>query len=446
MSLKLAIANEDGINGGFVASLSGGLSALTISAWVRLTSLNDGQYVADKGPDGSNHWGMQASVSGEAGSNDVRCNLKNGGSASTQYGYTTDNLLSADGEFHHWCMVFDGSGANNSERLKFYFDGVEKSLTYAGNIPATTYPWDYSYLYLGRALWDTGVFFDGTLEDVRFYTSALSDDDVETIYNGDGEDDINDNLVIRYPMNEKDPGEIPPGPSILSTTETSFSNNSVNHPVQMPATVGGGYTELLLMHIAVKDGSLDYATPNGWNQLWVISHSSLNYAGYYRIADGTEGGTTVNVVSSSAGNGAAQVFRIKDTSFWTTWTNPSKGVSPVPNPPQTVLADPAQTLWLALSGATDDDVNYTAPPSGFTNLLSTLSGGGSNDSAEVGSARLLSGDVSVNPSSFTLASSEVWAAVTIAIEAAKSIAETATNFYTQATPINTPEYDESRLS
>lgn len=44
-----------------------------------------------------------------------------------------------DTSWHHYCMVFDGTVTGNSNRLKGYVDGVQKTLTFGGgSIPATT--------------------------------------------------------------------------------------------------------------------------------------------------------------------------------------------------------------------------------------------------------------------------------------------------------------------
>lgn len=50
------------------------------------------------------------------------------------YGYTS--ALTAEDALnpHRIALVYDGSGATNADKLKIYIDGIEKSLTFVGNI------------------------------------------------------------------------------------------------------------------------------------------------------------------------------------------------------------------------------------------------------------------------------------------------------------------------
>jgi hypothetical protein len=40
--------------------------------------------------------------------------------------------------WHHWCLVYDGSQATNTNRIKFYFDGTSVALNFGGTLPTTT--------------------------------------------------------------------------------------------------------------------------------------------------------------------------------------------------------------------------------------------------------------------------------------------------------------------
>ena len=43
-----------------------------------------------------------------------------------------------DTNWHHYALVFDGTLSGNSNRLKAYVDGTQRTLTYTGTIPSTT--------------------------------------------------------------------------------------------------------------------------------------------------------------------------------------------------------------------------------------------------------------------------------------------------------------------
>lgn len=435
-------SSQDAVNTRHNSQIAG-LDEFTMSAWVRLDSLVDYQHVMNKGDDTGTQFGMQAGGPAGEGSNDVICNAKNGGSDSTQYGETSGNILSADGEFHHWCMVYNGSGSGNSEKLRFFFDGAEQSLTYYGTIPTTMDPFETSAnLYLGRARWDAGIYFDGAIDDTRLYARAISDEEVLSIYATRGHDGIWDNLLLRYTLDTEAPGTIDGYPVNESTTETSFNSSSTDHDVQMPATVLSG--ELLFISIALAGSSP--IEPSGWFTIWNETNSSCNHAVFYRLTDGTEGGTTVNVQSSSGANGAAQVRRVSGTNQFILYGVPSTGSSANPDPPSISYAYYESGLWIAFAGASDDDESFTGFPSGFTDGVSTLSGGGLNNSAEVGSAVLEYSDLTVDAGTFTLTSSEAWVAGTVQISPRGIIPDHYGPSYIFAVPVNTPTYDGDVLS
>jgi len=82
---------------------------------------------------------------------------------------SNDNLDTDDGAWHHVAIVREGTG---SGELKFYLDGDSVGTsTHSDSIP------NASYLYIGATEWDDEV-FDGMIDDVRFYTRALTADEV----------------------------------------------------------------------------------------------------------------------------------------------------------------------------------------------------------------------------------------------------------------------------
>src|SRR3546814_498215 len=85
----------------------------------------------------------------------------------------------------------------------------------------------------------------------------------------------------------------------------------------MPAAVTAGQ---LLLACVTLEGTQPFGghiptitTPAGWPRLWYASlgnGTTARFAGYAKIADGTEAGATVNFVTDDAANGAAQVHRV----------------------------------------------------------------------------------------------------------------------------------------
>jgi len=209
-------------------------------------------------------------------------------------------------------------------------------------------------------------------------------------------------------------------PAVTSVTGTAFDADTTDHYVNMPATVNGGD---LLIILFTNDGSATVTGPDGWGSLASdASGSAVRLSVYYRIAAGTEGGTTVNLVTSAGEQAAAQVYRITD---WNGTTPPeistaATGTSPQPNPTSLNPAgwDVADTLWLAVVGQDrGDQEGTTAYPAGYTG------GGGTLSSGVLGSCRTLSAHrvhatASENPGAFTIPVSEEWVAFTIAVRPA----------------------------
>ena len=78
-------------------------------------------------------------------------------------------------------MVFDGTQANNSTRLKFYINGVQQTLTYStGNIPnrlpATTWPVQIAKTSIGSG------WFQGIMDEAIVARDARSVDWVKLCY------------------------------------------------------------------------------------------------------------------------------------------------------------------------------------------------------------------------------------------------------------------------
>src|SRR5690349_17425685 len=94
-------------------------------------------------------------------------------------------------------------------------------------------------------------------------------------------------------------------PVVASVTETSFASDTTSHAVSMPATVNAGDG---LIVIITTDGSATITVPVGWKELYTEANgTALRGSAYVRVGRGTEGGTTVDFVTSAAESAAAQV-------------------------------------------------------------------------------------------------------------------------------------------
>lgn len=150
-----------------------GVAAFTLSHWICPTT--DGFYVFASKADAAltNGWLFQT------------VNLDNTDilfyfGAAASGGQTSTNRLTA-GVWHHLVVVFDGSLAGDANRLKIYWNGAQETLTFSGlGIPATMESTATS-ARLGGWEGET-AYFNGKLDDVRFYARALSSLDVFALH------------------------------------------------------------------------------------------------------------------------------------------------------------------------------------------------------------------------------------------------------------------------
>lgn len=206
-------------------------------------------------------------------------------------------------------------------------------------------------------------------------------------------------------------------PIRLSLTASAFGADTTAHLVAMPASVTAG--DLLLMHF-VNDGNATVSTPAGWTLLnSTLSGTQVRSGWYYKLAAGSEGGTTVDMVTSVAEHAAAQVHRIQAGTFDASAAPAiavATGTSSTPNPPNLAPAwGEADTLWISAYGADDDDAT-TAWPYAEGQVYTPSATGTVTCSAA--SCYLALRVASLDPGTFTMAASEEWVSATVAIKPA----------------------------
>jgi hypothetical protein len=203
---------------------------------------------------------------------------------------------------------------------------------------------------------------------------------------------------------------------------TPFSSSVTSMPVTMPATVDSG--DLLLAFVHVRNAGT-WTKPSGWNDISTLSQNGGGSVGkldgFYKIADGTEDGTTPTWTASSLTTAEWHVIRVTG---WHGTTPPealtsSGDSSAADSPSVTPSWGLLDTLWLSIAGhSAATDVAWSAGPSGYSGFqCDGVSAGGS--SVSIASAYKESTSTSENPGAFTVSgSNRWWAAATVAIKPA----------------------------
>lgn len=214
-------------------------------------------------------------------------------------------------------------------------------------------------------------------------------------------------------------------PTLTSTAATGFAFSVTSFPLTMPASIASG--DLLIAIVEIRIGTT-WTAPSGWTAISTIAQAGgggvgqLN--GWYKIAAGTESGTTPTWTTVNATSAQAHVHRVTG---WHGTTAPeattSSGDSSAANPPSLTPSWGADdTLWLAIGGHTaQSTAPWTAAPSGYSgfDLDSASSGGGV---AAIASSWRNNNATSEDPGAFTVntvpgvsSHNRYWTAATIAI-------------------------------
>lgn len=156
-------------------------AAISCTLWVRPTSLETLRALVAKfnSDNTQTSWIVETGTAGLGDSNDVIAAISTTATDGNTYGYTTANIL-ANGTWTHIAMVFDGRQTGNANRLKIYANGIQRTLTFSGTIPAST---QATTSNLNVAATSNGArYFNGIVDDIRIYNRALTHLEVRLAY------------------------------------------------------------------------------------------------------------------------------------------------------------------------------------------------------------------------------------------------------------------------
>lgn len=204
-------------------------------------------------------------------------------------------------------------------------------------------------------------------------------------------------------------------PVIEEVTTTSVTTASTTHNISMPATVNASDLLVAIVWVVDDPGDGDQAnsitTPSGWTALNAGTGNFSDRLGvFYKVASGSEDGTTVDFVSSSSCWGYGHVYRFTAGTYTGTPENAiESNFINSPNPPN---LDPSgwgteDTLWIAAAGQWGSSGGASAPTN-YTDFTNTT-----DSTRALKSARRELNAGSENPGTFGASSSHV--STTIAV-------------------------------
>jgi hypothetical protein len=199
--------------------------ALTLELWMKSSSLigNDGGLIS-KSSNAFKYFGAASNKVYELGIlNNVLYFQIGNGTAENQLGGDITSLI--DGTWHHIISTWDGT--TNADSMKIYFDGVE---IYQLTATISSIQIIDSVLDIGG--YDTAYNFNGSIDEVRIYNTALSAAEIARQYNGDFSQDPTANLVMLQHFEEglscsaNDPD---PGSADCLTDDSGSGNHGTLH-------------------------------------------------------------------------------------------------------------------------------------------------------------------------------------------------------------------------
>ncbi|WP_415280976.1 hypothetical protein [Candidatus Nitrososphaera sp. FF02] len=280
-----------------------------------------------------------------------------------------------------------------------------------------------------------GADTDVQLTDGIAFTDAISTPIAQSVSDSvDVEDSIQSEHMVYCSLNMCIPDSLSvtdsiesermpfPFPQVESLTESVFSTNVVSHEVAMPATVDEGDLLLVLFSSDADAAADTVSTPEGWTLIETMIRSNNQVRGsiYAKVADGIEGGTTVDFQTSSNERAAAQVYRIPALTWFGDITDgiDSAGVDPggttaTPDPPSLSPSwGDEDNLWIVYAaGSVWSAVN--SYPSGYSSGVHTLTDG--TGSASTSSATLNDTAPSEDPGAFSMSGVANGVVFTIAV-------------------------------
>ena len=143
-------------------------NTVTGSAWIKVNNDNSAYQILRKKPDGGDSVINFNKTSG----NKLQVYIS-GGDGTWIQGEST-NLITADNAWHNVAFSYQ---ANAADSLKIYIDGVGETVVLTGTNPLSQIKTSNQPLHIG-SFGGTSTYFDGLIDDVRIYNTALSASDI----------------------------------------------------------------------------------------------------------------------------------------------------------------------------------------------------------------------------------------------------------------------------
>ena len=163
---------DDFVECGNITSLNN-VSAFTTSGWFKQNSIDVFAFLFGSYVTAGNWLGVYTFTDGN-----LYVHFKSSGVDA--FGYFDYSTVVTATAWFNLAIVFDGSGASNSDRLKVYVNGSNQSLSFTGTIPTSTVSaandFEIARLNTYTQVWNGGQ------DEVSIFNTALTQTNINTIY------------------------------------------------------------------------------------------------------------------------------------------------------------------------------------------------------------------------------------------------------------------------
>jgi hypothetical protein len=145
-------------------------SALTWTVWAKRNASNSYMTLAQS----------------SALESDIALELWSNGAIYFEIGNGSNTLGDLSNNSTSWqnvTMVFDGSGADNSSRLKAFINGIQQNLSYSGTIPTTAGTGNTLFIGNSGLFGNANLFSAGNLGSFQSYNRALTQQEILQNFN-----------------------------------------------------------------------------------------------------------------------------------------------------------------------------------------------------------------------------------------------------------------------
>lgn len=381
----------------------------TLSLWAYFTSYgtNDRGRVMDKEQDGTEGWLWH--VRNTSGQQELV--FSHWLSSSRGSWETPDGVILLN-TWYHLVLTYNEDSASNDPQM--FIDAVSQSITQTSSTSGSSEDDSVNDLLIGGRL-DPDRDFGGIISDVRIYDRILSDDEITTIYEEKGADDILQGLIRRWPMSPLTPNKAA-NTSYIDDTRQTISSSSID--VAVPDNVQSG--DLLVITIVASGTSgtaPNITTPAGWTEeVHLDLPSTIStpvLAVYSKSATGSEPADyTVTSSTTSSLLAVMSAYRGVATTSANVSTQTGTTISPI-SPSVTPSSDALVIRVMAADGLAQPSPSRSMYPDNVRGRRTFEFDGGSGNGATIGVAEEHWDATATGTRTWTLDASDQWGAATI---------------------------------